>query len=232
MPRPNAAGYRVGQSEQIKIRIGLPLNIADGGTGGVQGAWNGKNRDLGGGGYAGAVGGVTSSTNRGYVGTSTDTGHSAADGGSFALNPDKTLNWGLIRDFARDGIHAAHIWGISVAKAYYAMEPSRKYWMGCSTGGRQGHYLAQNFPNPFQGGTTFQFALPERSTVSLKVFDLAGREVATVVDGVIDPGEYEYPWQAVEHGRALAPGMYVYRMTAHGEQTGRFQKIRKMILIK
>ena len=93
-----AAGYLPGQSQQLKIRVGLPLSVADGGAGGAQGAWNGKNRDLGGGGYAGQVGGVTSSTNLGYVGTSTDTGHnsSVTPGGSFALNPDGTLNFGLI----------------------------------------------------------------------------------------------------------------------------------------
>jgi hypothetical protein len=41
-----AGGYRVGQCQQLKIRVGLPLSIADSGSGGVQGAWNGKNRDL------------------------------------------------------------------------------------------------------------------------------------------------------------------------------------------
>src|SRR5438874_3825171 len=148
-----AAGYLPGQSQQLKIRVGLPLSAADGGASGVQGAWNGKNRDLGGGGYAGQVGGVTSSTNRGYVGTSTDTGHnsSVTPGGSFALNPDGTLNWGLIEDFAADGIHEQHLLGVKLAEVYYGMDPVRKYWMGCSTGGRQGHYQAQNFPQDFDG---------------------------------------------------------------------------------
>ncbi|TMH61097.1 MAG: tannase/feruloyl esterase family alpha/beta hydrolase [Betaproteobacteria bacterium] len=148
-----AAGYLPGQSQQLKIRVGLPLSVADGGAGGAQGAWNGKNRDLGGGGYAGQVGGVTSSTNLGYVGTSTDTGHnsSVTPGGSFALNPDGTLNFGLIEDFASDGIHEQHVWGVKLAEVYYGTEPVRKYWMGCSTGGRQGHYQAQNFPQDFDG---------------------------------------------------------------------------------
>src|SRR5262245_1521741 len=60
-----SAGYFTGQSEQIKVRVGLPLNSADGGTGGVEGAWTGKQRDNGGGGYAGSVGAVTASTNIG-----------------------------------------------------------------------------------------------------------------------------------------------------------------------
>ena len=138
-----SAGYLPGQSQQLKIRVGLPPNSVDLANATAAGAvaWNGRNRDLGGGGYAGAVGPVTSSTNLGYVGTSTDTGHSAALGGSFALNPDGTLNWGLIEDFSADGIHEQHIWGVKLAEAYYGTEPIRNYWMGCSTGGRQGHYL-------------------------------------------------------------------------------------------
>ncbi|HEX8011010.1 MAG TPA: tannase/feruloyl esterase family alpha/beta hydrolase [Casimicrobiaceae bacterium] len=150
-----SAGYLPGQSQQIRIRVGLPPNDVDITSLTAAGAvpWNGRNRDLGGGGYAGQVGNVISSTNRGYVGTSTDTGHdsSVTPGGSFALNPDGTLNFGLIEDFAADGIHEQHLWGVQLAKAYYGMEPVRKYWMGCSTGGRQGHYQAQNFPKDFDG---------------------------------------------------------------------------------
>jgi hypothetical protein len=150
-----SAGYLPGQSEQIRIRVGLPPNDVDMVNPIAAGAvpWNGNNRDLGGGGYAGSVGGVTSSTNRGYVGTSTDTGHnsSVTPGGSFALNPDGTLNWGLIEDFAEDGNHQQHVWGVKLAEVYYGAEPTFRYWMGCSTGGRQGHYQAQNFPNDFDG---------------------------------------------------------------------------------
>ena len=150
-----SAGYLPGQSQHIAIRVGLPPNSVDLTRPTAAGAvpWNGKNRDLGGGGYAGQVGNVTSSTNLGYVGTSTDTGHnsSVTPGGSFALNPDGTLNVGLIEDFAADGIHEQHVWGLKLAEAYYGMEPVRKYWMGCSTGGRQGHYQAQHFPQDFDG---------------------------------------------------------------------------------
>jgi hypothetical protein len=148
-----SAGYLPGQSQRLTIRVGLPPNSADSTNPIAAGAvpWNGKNRDLGGGGYAGSVGGVTSSTNLGYVGTSTDTGHSAAQGGSFALNPDGTLNYGLIEDFASDGVHEQHVWGVQLAQTYYGAAPVRRYWMGCSTGGRQGHEQAQHFPRDFDG---------------------------------------------------------------------------------
>src|SRR5215831_15147177 len=146
-------GYLPGQCEHIRVRVGLPLSLVDGGTGGVHGACNGKQRDLGGGGYAGIVGAVTSATNGGYVGTSTDTGHDATvtPGGSFALNKDHTLNWGLIKDFAVDGIHAQRAWGHDIATIYYGTGPTRHYWTGCSTGGRQGHQQAQTFPKDYDG---------------------------------------------------------------------------------
>src|SRR5439155_11959787 len=73
-----ADGYAVEQNQRIGIRIGFPLNTMDGGSGGVQGAWNGKVRNLGGGGLQGTLGNANSmapATNTGYVGSITDTGH-------------------------------------------------------------------------------------------------------------------------------------------------------------
>jgi hypothetical protein len=144
-------GYLVGQTQMIKVGIGLPLSPADGGTGGSVGAWNERIEDLGGGGYAGSVGSVTGATDVGYVGSSTDTGHPAAAGGTFALNPDNTLNWGLIRDFAFNGIHQQAVWTAKLTRMYYGKGPKFTYWNGCSTGGRQGHQQAQKYPNDFDG---------------------------------------------------------------------------------
>jgi hypothetical protein len=144
-------GYLIGQHQMIKVGIGLPLSSADGGTGGSVGAWNERIEDLGGGGYAGSVGSVTGATDAGYVGSSTDTGHPASAGGTFALNPDNTLNWGLIRDFAFNGIHQQAIWTQKITKLYYGKKPKFTYWNGCSTGGRQGHQQAQKYPNDFDG---------------------------------------------------------------------------------
>jgi hypothetical protein len=144
-------GYLSGQSQQIKVGIGLPLSAADGGSGGTQGDWNGRIEDLGGGGYAGSVGPVTGPTDAGYAGSSTDTGHSAAQQGKFALNPDNTLNWGLIRDFAFNGIHEQAVWTKKLVQMYYGTDPKYTYWNGCSTGGRQGHQQAQKYPEDFDG---------------------------------------------------------------------------------
>src|SRR5215831_7829699 len=145
-------GYQPGQKQQIKIRIGLPLNTDENppGSGGIQGNWNGRIEDLGGGGYAGSVGNVTGATNAGYVGSSTDTGHTGGSG-SFALNPDNTLNWGLINDFAFNGIHAQSVWSKKLVQMYYGMTQKYTYWNGCSTGGRQGHQHAQTYPDEYDG---------------------------------------------------------------------------------
>lgn len=112
-------GYLPGQKQMINIGIGLPLSPADGGTGGSVGAWNKRIQDLGGGGYAGSVGPVTPATDARYVGSSTDTGHPASAGGTFALNPDNTLNLGLIRDFAFNGIHQQAVWTKKLTAMYY-----------------------------------------------------------------------------------------------------------------
>ena len=110
-----------------------------------------KIKDLGGGGFSGSVGPVNGSTDFDYVGSSTDTGHtpSGAGGGAFAFNPDNSLNWGLIRDFAFNGIHLQAVWSKNLTKMYYGTGPKYTYWNGCSTGGRQGHQQAQKYPNDY-----------------------------------------------------------------------------------
>ena len=66
--------YGTSPEQNINIRVGLPLNSVDGGTGGVEGAWNGRTQGIGGGGCAGSLN-VNAPVNAGYVGSGTDTGH-------------------------------------------------------------------------------------------------------------------------------------------------------------
>src|SRR5215472_1088411 len=63
-----AYGYAVGESQTIGVNVGLPLNSVDGGAGGLQGAWNGRVENLGGGGQIGALTSTTSATNAHFVG--------------------------------------------------------------------------------------------------------------------------------------------------------------------
>ncbi len=83
--------------------------------------------------------------------------------------------------------------------------------------------LMDNYPNPFNPTTTIRYTIPKNSKVSLKIFDLAGHEVTTLVDTHQSPGEYN----VVFDGRNLAAGTYFARMTA-----GDFVHTQKLILLK
>lgn len=141
--------YGTNPEQNINIRVGLPLNSEDGGTGGVQGAWNGRTQGIGGGGCSGNLN-ITSPVRAGYVGSGNDTGHS---GGSCepGVNEDGTYNYQFINDFIRNGIKQQVLFMKSVATAYYGMEPEYNYWNGCSTGGRQGYLLAQELGTELDG---------------------------------------------------------------------------------
>jgi len=93
--------------------------------------------------------------------------------------------------------------------------------------------LMQNFPNPFKFSTTIRYALPEASRVQLAVYNILGERVATLVDGVVEAGDHSAVWNATgTNGRALAPGMYMYRMQATSVRTGVFKQLKKMVLVK
>ncbi|MDZ7625229.1 MAG: T9SS type A sorting domain-containing protein [Ignavibacteriaceae bacterium] len=83
--------------------------------------------------------------------------------------------------------------------------------------------LAQNYPNPFNPSTTIQFSIPQRSNVTLKVYDVLGNEVTTLVNEEKERGVYTISFNA----SALASGMYLYRI-----QAGLFVETKKMILLK
>jgi feruloyl esterase len=141
--------YGENDNQNINIRVGLPLNELDGGTGGVQGAWNGRTQGIGGGGCSGNLG-VTNPVNAGYVGSGNDTGHS---GGNCVpgVNEDGTYNLQFINDFIRNGMKQQILFSKAVAKTYYAKKPAYNYWNGCSTGGRQGYVLAQELGSELDG---------------------------------------------------------------------------------
>lgn len=83
--------------------------------------------------------------------------------------------------------------------------------------------LYRNYPNPFNPTTKIKFDIPENSFVSLKIYDITGREVANLVSQEMAPGRYEKDWNA----SAYSSGIYFYRITA-----GSFVKTYKMILSK
>jgi hypothetical protein len=143
--------YGTSPEQNINIRVGLPLNSVNRGSGGVEGAWNGRTQGVGGGGCSGSLN-VVGPVNAGYVGSGTDTGHGPADFNCEAgVNDDGTYNFQFIQDFLRNAIKAQVLFSKSIARTYYAKKPAYNYWNGCSTGGRQGYLLAQELGGELDG---------------------------------------------------------------------------------
>lgn len=147
--------------QNINIVVGLPLSAADGGRGGVTGAWNGRTNGLGGGGCTGYL--LNSSTSAfmpvlnampnlkaGYVVSGNDLGHAGGDCEP-GVNTDGTYNMQFIEDFIRNGIKHQLRWMKDITRLYYGEDAEYRYWSGCSTGGRQGYLLAQELPGEVDG---------------------------------------------------------------------------------
>lgn len=83
--------------------------------------------------------------------------------------------------------------------------------------------LEQNTPNPFNPVTAIPFAVPRASVVRLKIYNLAGQEVATLVDQPLAPGAYKISWDASR----LVSGVYIYRLEAEG-----FVQTKRLLLMK
>jgi carboxypeptidase T len=83
--------------------------------------------------------------------------------------------------------------------------------------------LYQNYPNPFNPETKIKFDLPKSSELSIKVFDITGREVANLLNQKLEAGSYEYQWNASKYNS----GVYFVKMQSEG-----FSAVRKVMLIK
>ncbi|MBN2564212.1 MAG: lamin tail domain-containing protein [Candidatus Eisenbacteria bacterium] len=93
-------------------------------------------------------------------------------------------------------------------------------------GGKFG--LAQNTPNPFNPKTTIAFNLPQGGDVTLEIYDVAGRKVATLLKGSVEAGPHTVSWDgATDTGDHAASGVYFYKLTAGDQKTS-----RKMVLLK
>jgi len=83
--------------------------------------------------------------------------------------------------------------------------------------------LSQNFPNPFNPSTSFEFDIPKSGFVKLTVYDYAGREIETLINMDLNAGTYKAEWNAADY----ASGVYFYKLTV-----GNYSAVKKMILIK
>ena len=88
--------------------------------------------------------------------------------------------------------------------------------------------LEQNYPNPFNPTTEIRFTLSDPGQVSLQVYDILGRKVATLVDGQLGAAAHTVTWNGRDDaGQSVASGTYLYRLDTSG-----FSQTRTMTLIK
>ncbi len=89
-------------------------------------------------------------------------------------------------------------------------------------------HLFQNFPNPFNPSTTIRYSIVEPGNVSIKIYDILGREIKTFVNEVKSTGTYSFTWFGDNNiGNRVSSGIYLYRM-----ESGSFIETKKMILLK
>jgi flagellar hook assembly protein FlgD len=92
----------------------------------------------------------------------------------------------------------------------------------------QAFTLRQNWPNPFNASTTISYVLPSSAHVSLKVYDILGREVATLVERYQQGGPHRICWDGTDkEGHQVSSGVYFYRLQAET-----FREIKCMTLLR
>jgi feruloyl esterase len=127
-------------NDRVKIWIGLPLTN-----------WNGRFQGNGGGGFLGGhPASLLGPVKLGFSSGATDTGHEGGSG-KFALDENGKQNWQSIIDNAYLGIHEMTVVGKALTKAFYGKAPKYSYFVGGSTGGRQGLMEAQRYPQDYDG---------------------------------------------------------------------------------
>ncbi|KIW77620.1 hypothetical protein Z517_10066 [Fonsecaea pedrosoi CBS 271.37] len=129
------------------VNIWLPLNN-----------WNGRFQATGGGGLAAGFGAyyLLGAAPFGYATGTTDGGLTLNNSidpqtGQWALTEDGSLNESLVKNFAHRAIHDMTVIGKSLTQTFYGKAPAYSYYTGCSTGGRQGYFAAQVYPEDFDG---------------------------------------------------------------------------------
>ncbi len=126
--------------DRVTVWVALPLKN-----------WNGRFMGTGGGGFMGGrPESLRGPVTQGFATAATDTGHEGGSG-AFALNANGRLNWPEIRDNAYLGIHEMTVVGKALTQAFYGKPARYAYFIGSSTGGRQGLMEAQRYPEDYDG---------------------------------------------------------------------------------
>lgn len=89
--------------------------------------------------------------------------------------------------------------------------------------------LEQNVPNPFNPTTTIKYQIPKTTQITLKIYNILGQEVKTLINKNMSPGNYEVQWDGTNNlGQKVSSGIYIYRMETNSE----YVKTRKMLYLK
>lgn len=129
-------------------------------------------------------------------------GHPANDMDNDGLNEYVFVNWSSdFGEWAGDGyvwlIEADQTTGVSVSDLAIP----------------ENYVLKQNYPNPFNPSTLIQYEIPEKTTLSLKIYNMLGMEVKTLFQGSASPGKYSFIWHGRdENGNVVPSGTYIYRL--------------------
>jgi len=129
------------------------------------------------------------------------------------------------KEFATDGYDIYQNLSVFTSQVLFNYSGLNKISIGNGPGSFE---LSSNYPNPFNPSTTNSFSIPERSFVTLKVYDMLGREVAELVNKELETGSFEKTFDA----RSFASGVYIYRITAMKDGKILFNESRPMLLIK
>jgi len=148
--------------------------------------------------------------------------------------------WGFLEQSTRTSVYALREVTDSIGMTYFQIEPGLAFHLtgavingniyGTLTDVRNplqsvpwGYQLTQNYPNPFNPTTTIAYDLPRRSNVHLSIYDILGREVTTIVDGVQEPGRHAAKFD----GSHLASGAYIYELRVED-----FRSRKMMVIVK
>jgi hypothetical protein len=144
------------------------------------------------------------------------------------LSDDKGVNW---TSFNSEMPADTRIWSLAINNDGIFAATSSGIWFTSYPNkvGIEGEIsapstftLKQNYPNPFNQSTTISFSIPSKSFVSLKIYDLQGREVTTIFSEEIPAGQYTRKWNAAN----TSSGIYFYRL-----QAGSYTETKKLILL-
>ncbi|MCF8241210.1 MAG: T9SS type A sorting domain-containing protein [Melioribacteraceae bacterium] len=160
----------------------------------------------------------------------------AATGGHVYFSDDDGSNWFVLQD---SGIRPNNMTVLSANDSYlyagqYASGTGQLWRINLVTTSVEknnvipdGYVLHQNYPNPFNPSTTIQISIPRSSFVSLKVYDILGNEIATLINQELSPGSYKIKFDKSTLNMELSSGVYFYRLRTNG-----FNQTRKFILTK